>query len=169
MARGDISVIGVNGGEHPRRVAAAATRFYTGEPMNFLPTYTSGVASVNTVVVMTDAKPVIGTDAFVGIAGKDAKVNAAGTVLAHQTSVTVPIPWVTRIRGKAKTVTNVDTDSELLGVLGDLVLFDLTSAVYTIDETAAADTSGLMIVDGIIPKGILDVVVDGRALRADIS
>lgn len=169
MARGDISVIGVSGGEQPRRVAASATRFYAGEPLNYLPTYTSGVASVNTVVVLTDAKPVIGTDAFQGIAGKDAKVNSAGTVVAHTTSCIVPIPNVTRLRGKAKTAANVDTDSELLGVIGDLVLFDLTSAVYTIDETAAADTSALTIVDGIPSKSMLDVVVDVRAFRVDIS
>lgn len=171
MARGDLQLIGLDGGARPFRVAAAATRFYSGEPMNFAGTYTNGVASVNTIVVMTDAKPVIGTDNFVGIAHRDAKVNAAGTVLAHTGSVSTVIPGLggTRIRGKAKTVTNIDTDAELLGVLFDVVLFDLTSAVYTIDETAAADTSGLTIVDGIPSKGMLDVIVDSRATRADIS
>lgn len=169
MARGDLQTIGVDGGARPYRVAASATRFYSGEPINFAGTYSSGVASVNTVVVLTDAKPVIGTDNFVGIAHKDAQVSAAGTVVAHKTSVTVPIPQVTRIRGKAKTTTNIDTDAELLLVLWDVVLFDLTAAVYTIDETAAADTSGLLIVDGIPSKGTLDVIVDVRAFRADIS
>lgn len=169
MSRGDLSVIGVSGGERPFRVAASATRFYTGEPINFAGTYSSGVASANTVVVLTDAKPVIGTDLFVGIAGRDAKVNSAGTVVAHTTSVVVPIPYCTRIRGRAKTAANVDTDSELLGVLWDVVLFDLTTAVYTIDETAAADTSGLTIVDGNPAKQTLDVIVDARAMRADIS
>lgn len=169
MARRDLSVIGVSAGEQPRRVAASATRFYTGEPLNFAGTYTSGVASVNTVVVLTDAKPVIGTDSFQGIAGKDAKVNSSGTVVAHTTSCIVPIPNCSRIRGRAKTVANIDTDSELLGVLFDAVLFDLTSSVYTIDETAAADTSGLLIVDGIPSKGTLDVTVDVRAFRADVS
>ncbi len=169
MAKFDIKTVGINGGARTFRVAASATRFYTGEPINFAGTYTSGVASVNTVVVMTDAKPVIGTDLMVGIAAKDAEVNSSGTVTAHKTQVTVPIPYVTKIRGKAKTTTNVDTDSELLGVLWDVVLFDLTAAVYTIDETAAADTSGLTIVDGNIAKQTLDVTVDARAMRADIT
>ena len=169
MARADISVLGVSGGAQPFRVAAAATRGYAGEPIIFAGTYTSGVASVNTVVVLTDALPVIGTDNLVGIANENMKVDSAGTVLAHELSVVVPIAQVTRMRGRAKTVANIDTDAELLGVMHDLVLFDLTSGVYTIDETAAADTSGLKIVNGIPSKGLLDVVVDARAFRADIS
>ena len=169
MAKFDISVIGISGGARPYRVAASATRFYAGEPINFAGTYTSGVATVNTVVVMTDAKPVIGTDLMVGIAAKDAAVDSAATVTAHTTQVEVPIPYITLIRGKAKTTTNIDTDSELLGVLWDVVLFDLTSSVYTIDETAAADTSGLTIVNGDTAKQTLDVVVDARAMRADIT
>ncbi len=169
MAKGDITVIGLSGGSRPYRVAASATRGYAGEPINFLPTYSSGVASVNTVVVLTDAKPVIGTDAFKGIAEKNMKVNTAGTVVAHELDVIVPIPNVSRMRASAKTVASVNTDSELLGLHGDLVLFDLTSSKYTIDDTAAADTSGLEVVGGIVPKGLLDVVVDQRAMRADVS
>lgn len=167
MAKNDLRAIGLNGGARTYRVAASATRYYAGEPMNFLGAYTSGVSSVNTVVVLTDGKPVIGTDAFVGIAAKDAP--GTGTLVAHKTQVIVPIPQVTLIRGKAKTAANIDTDSELLGVLWDLVLFDLTTAVYTIDETGAADTSGLTVVNGDIAKQTLDVIVDARAMRADIS
>lgn len=169
MSRGDLQVVGLSGGGRPFRVAASATRFYAGEPINFAGTYSSGAASANTVVVLTDAKPVIGTDLFVGIANRDADVNSSGTVVAHKTQVAVPIPYVSRIRGRAKTATNVDTDSELLGILWDVVLFDLTTAVYTIDDVAAADTSGLTVVDGNIAKSTLDVTVDARAMRADIS
>lgn len=169
MSRGDIQVIGISGGVRPFRVAASATRFYAGEPLNSLVAQSSGAADVNTVVVLTDGKPVIGTDSFVGIAAIDAAVNAAGTVTAQTTQAKVPIPNITKMRGRAKTVANVDTDSELLGVLHDLVLFDLTSSVYTIDETAAANTSGLEIVDGNPAKSTLDVVVDVRAVRNKIS
>lgn len=169
MTRGDIQVLGVSGGAQPFRVAASATRGYAGEPINFAGTYTTGVASVNTVVVLTDAKPVIGTDNFVGVAAENMKVNSAGTVLAHELSVVVPIADCTRLRGNAKTVANIDTDSELLGVMWDFVLFDLASGVYTIDESAAADTSGLKVRGGISAKSQLDVVVDARALRADIT
>ncbi len=169
MSRGDISVIGVSGGAHPYRVAASATRGYAGEPINSLAARTAGVADVNTVVVLTDTKPIIGTDNFVGIAQENMKVNAAGTVVAHSLNVIVPIPNCTRMRGKAKTAASIDTDAELLGILFDEVTFDLTSAVYTIDEAAAANTSGLTIVDGDIRKGTLDVTVDARAMRKEVS
>ena len=169
MSRGDLSVIGVSGGARPFRVAAEATRGYAGEPINSLAALTNGAANVNTVVVLTDGKPVIGTDGFVGVAMENMKVNSAGTVVAHTLSVGVPIPHITRIRGKAKVAASIDTDAELLAILWDAVLFDLTSAVYTIDETAAANTSGLTIVDGIISKGLLDVVVDARVMRNSVA
>lgn len=169
MAKADLEVIGISGGARPYRVAASVTRAYSGEPINFAGTYTTGAASVNTVVVLTDGKPVIGTDNFVGVLHTDFKVNSSGTVIAHTTRVSVPIPYITRIRGNAKTPANVDTDAELLAILWDFVLFDLTSSVYTIDDTATADTSGLTIVDGIIAKGKLDVIVDARAMRADVT
>lgn len=169
MGKHDLQTIGMNGGAREFRVAASATRFYSGEPINFAGTLSSGVASANTVVVLTDGKPVIGTDNFVGIAAKDAEVDSSATVTAHKTQVVVPIPNITLIRGKAKTVASLDTDAELLGLMWDKVLFDLTSTVYTIDQTATADTSGLTIVDGNIQVGTLDVVVDPRAVRADIS
>ena len=152
------------------RVAASATRGYAGEPINNLSAYTSGDADVNTVVVLTDGKPVIGTDAFCGVAGKSMAVNSAGTVTAQdQFIVEVPVANGTRIRGRGKTAASVDTDAEILGLLWDLVLFDLTSAVYTIDEDATADTSGLTIRDGDARRGTLDVVVDARVMRADVA
>lgn len=168
MARGDLTVIGPSAA-HPYRVAAAATRGYAGEPINSLSVGTSGVASVNTVVVLTDAKPVIGTDAFVGVATENMKVDSAGTVVAHTLSVAVPIPSFTRIRGRAKVAGSVDTDAELLAILWDYVLFDLTAAVYTIDETAAADSSALTIVDGNPAKSTLDVVVSALGMRTDTA
>lgn len=169
MSKHDLSVIGISGGAREYRVAASATRFYTGEPIKFAGTYTSGVASVNTVVVAAADTPVIGTDNFVGVAAKDAEVDSSSTVIAHKTQVIVPIPEITIIRGKAETAGNVDTDAELLGVLWDVTLFDHATGVYTVKETASADTSGLKIVNGDIALGTLDVVVDARAMRADVS
>lgn len=169
MSRADLSTVGISGGNRPFRVAASATRFFAGEPMNSLVVQSSGAANVNTVVVLTTSKPVIGTDSFKGIAAKDAQVNSSAAVIAQTIPVTIPIPNITKIRGRAKVATNVDTDAELLGLLQDLVLFDLTAGVYTINETATANTSGLEIVDGNIFKGTLDVVVDVRAIRSKVS
>jgi hypothetical protein len=167
MSLGDISVIGLSGGVRTFRVAAAATRYNAGEPMNVLPAISSGAAVVNTIVVLTDAKPRVATDQFVGVAAVSAP--GTGTLVAHKAFVSVPIPYITKLRGRAKTAANVDTDSELLGVLWDVVDFDLTAGAYTIDDTAASNASGLTVVDGNIAKSTLDVTVDARVMRKDIS
>lgn len=164
-----MTVIGVSGGAHPYRVAASATRGYAGDPINSLSVGTAGAGSVNTVVVLTDNKPVVGTDAFVGIAAQNMQVNSAGTVVAHKLQVAVPIPSCTRIRGAAEVAANVDTDAELLLILWDYVLFNLSSGVYTIDDTASADSSGLTIVDGNTTKSTLDVVVSALCMRTDTA
>lgn len=148
------------------RVASGATAINVGEPVNSLATLTSGAASVNTVVVLTDGKPLIGTDNFIGIAA------AAGTHTASaagRVSVTRIYPYVSEIWGKAKSVAAIDTDAELLGILGDAVLFDLTSSVYTIDQAAASNAAGLTVIDGNIARGELGVTVDARAMRVTIS
>ena len=164
----DINVIG-SSAVQKHRVAASATRFYAGEPLEFNGTYTTGIASVNTVVQAADATPVVATDNFVGISAQDAPVGTDTTVDADWVDVIEVIPCFTRLRSKAKTTTNVDTLTELIGVLWDFALFDLTSAVFTIDETGAADTSGLTIKGGIWEQGMIDVVVDARAMRADVA
>lgn len=169
MAKGNVSTVGIDGGNQPRRVAASATRFYAGEPLNSAMTHTAGAASVNTVVVLTDTKPRVATDSFQGIAAVDAQVSAAAVVIAHKTYVTVPIPYVTRIRANAKTAANVDTDTELLGVLLDFLDFDLTTAVYTWDDTAASNASAFTCVDGNTAKSTLDCVMDARGMREVIS
>jgi len=169
MSKADLALVGISAGARPFRVAASATRFYAGEPIMFAGTYSSGAASVNTVVVLTDGKPVIGTDNFLGVAGGDAQVNSSGTVIAQTVLVDQVIPYSTLIRGRAKSAAAIDTDAELLAILFDFVLFDLTAAVYTIDQAAAADTSGLTVQNGNIATGTLDVTVDARAMRADIS
>lgn len=169
MAKGNVSTVGVDGGNQPFRVAASATRFYAGEPLNSLATQTSGAASVNTVVVLTDAKPRVATDNFAGIAAVDAQVNSGGTVIAHKTYASVPIPYITRVRAVAKTVANVDTDAELILILWDAIDFDLTTAVYTWDDTAASNASAFVVRDGNPAKSTLDCVIDARGMRVAIS
>lgn len=148
------------------RVASGATAINVGEPVNSLATLTSGAANVNTVVVLTDGKPLIGTDNFIGIAASDSTHTASA---AGRVSVTRPMPYVTEIWGKAKSAAAIDTDAELLAILLDAVLFDLTSSVYTIDQAAASNAAGLTIVDGNIARGELGVIVDARAMRVTIS
>ena len=153
----------------PFRVAASATRGYVGEPMIVAPTYASGVSNVNTVVVLTDDLPVIGTDQFVGILAKDMEVDSAGTVTAHRSTVTVPRPNETRMRAKVTTSSTADTESEAIGLLWDIYVFDLISSTYTW-KPAAADTGGFTARWYNYVKAQLDCVVDARAItRTDIT
>jgi len=171
----DIDVIGVSAVAR-HRVAASATRFYPGEPVNLAAmTYASGASDVNTITQAADATPVIiadsdGDDAqFVGIAAQRAEVNNAGTVIASYADVTEIIPEFTRLRGKGTTFASVDTLSELIAYLWDYTLWNLASGLFTIDtSTDPVDTSGLRIRGGDYERGLLDVTVDA-AMRVDIT
>jgi hypothetical protein len=165
MSKYDLRVVGPSFNKE-YRVAAAATAINPGEPVNSLNTLTSGAASVNTAVVLTDGKPLIGTDNFLGIAAKAGSHTAS---VAGRVSVSRVYPSVTEIWGAAKSAAAIDTDAELLAILFDAVLFDLTSTLYTIDQAAASNAAGLTIVDGNIATGELGVTVDARALRVTIS
>lgn len=111
------------------------------------------------------------TDDFVGILSKDMETTSTTdtTIIAHYTRVSCPIPYCTRLRGKVETAANIDTQAELTGVLFDLTRFHLASSAYRIQAGGEADAGGLQIVDGNITRGTVDVVVDARALRSDVS
>ena len=168
MAKFDVKTIG-QAARLPFRVAASATRGYVGEPMLVIPSYTSGVSDVNTIVVLTDDKPVIGTDQFVGVLAKDMEVNSGGTVLAHRTNVDVPFPGITRLEAAVTTAATADTESEAIGLLFDLYVFDLISSTYTW-KPAAADTAGFRAQWYNVVGSKLHCVVDARAAtRVDIT
>lgn len=153
----------------PVRVAASATRGYVGEPMMVAPTYSSGVASVNTAVVVTDDKPVIGTDRYLGLLHEDMDVNSSGTVTAHRNTIECPYPNLTRTRGRVTTASTADTESEAIGLLFDIYVFDLISSTYTW-KPAAADTGAFEARWYNIVTSELDCVVDTRGVsRVDIS
>lgn len=173
--RADLSVVGL-AQTLPRRVAASATRFEVGEPLHGLGTLSSGAINTNTFVLAAADTPVIGTHRFGGIAIKGSVPFKTGTLVAQTALCACPIPNLGRIRGKGETAANVDTDSEILGIIGDVTLIDYSATgasdggeLYTIKDTASADTSGLEIVEGNAAKGTLDVVVDVRAYRSDVS
>lgn len=163
--------------ELPRRISASATHFYAGEPLHSVATYSSGAASVNNFVAAAAATPVIGTHRFGGVAIREAQpVTAGSTVVAHTTLASCPIPNLGRIRGVGKTFANIDTAAELLAIIGDLVLIDYAATgsptggpLYTIQDTASANTSGLELVEGNIARGTLDVTVHGSAYRSVVS
>lgn len=160
----------------PRYLVAGGTSILAGEPVHSVATYSSGVASANTMVLAAADTPVIGTHNFGGIANEDSENAAAGTVLEQFLNVAVPVPAVGRIRGKAETFANVDTLTELALIIMDKSLIDYNATggvgstqLYTIKDVAAADVNGLTIVGGIPALGILDVVVDARAYCLDVA
>lgn len=173
--KADLKIVGFCQ-ELPRRISASATRFYVGEPLHSTATSSSGAASANDYVPAAADTPVIGTHRFGGIANKDALPQPSGTVVAHTTLASCPIAALGRIRGKGETSGNIDTAAELLGLIGDYSLIDYAATgspssgpLFTIKDVASADTSGLEIVEGNIARGTLDVTVDPRAYRHDVS
>jgi hypothetical protein len=173
--RGDLKVLGF-AAEKRVRVAASATRYEVGEPIHSVATYSSGVASANTFVLAAADTPVIGTHNFGGIAISNCQPWSTGTVTAHTAVVARPVPNAGLIRGKGETAANVDTDAEILAIIMDITLIDYSATgasdggeLYTIKDTAAADVNGLIIVEGNAAKGTLDVEVDVRAYRIDVT
>jgi hypothetical protein len=159
-----------------RYVVAGGTSIEAGEPVHNLGTLSSGASTVNTIVLAAADSPVIGTHRFGGIANENSENAAAGTTLEQFLTVAIPVPQTGRIRGKAETAANVDTLTELALIIGDVTLIDYSatggigsSQLYTIKDAASADTSGLEIVGGNTALSTLDVVVDNRAYRSDIS
>lgn len=175
MAKADLSVVGP-AITLPRRIAASATRYEVGEPLHGLGALTSGVINTNTFVLAAADTPVIGTHRFGGVAISRCLPLSSGTLVAHTATASCPVAQLARIRGRAETTASVDTDSELLGLIGDVTLIDYNSTgaadggeLYTIKETASADTSGLEIVGGTPALFQLEVTVDPRAYRNDVS
>jgi len=170
---GDLSVIGPQA-TLPRRVAAAATRFYTGEPfIQASATSTSGVATANVFTPAAIDVGVIGTDNFGGVALENAEPKNSSDALTAQTvNCACPVGYLGRVRGKAETKASIDTDAEILLIIQDDVLIDYAATgsptsgpLYTIQEVAAATTSAFQIVAGDPTTGTLDVIVDPRFYR----
>ncbi len=178
--KADLKVIGPTA-IFPRYVVSGGTKIRVGEPTHNLGTLSSGAITVNTIVLAAADTPVIAaittsTHRFTGIANEDALLAAAGTTLTQYLNTACPVPHVGRIRGAAETAANVDTASELAAIIGDAVLIDYNSTgasdggpLYTIKDSASADTSGLEVVGGNTALSTLDVTVHALAYRVDIS
>lgn len=152
---------------------AATTRGYTGDPMKNTATYSSGVASDNTVVLAVDDDVTVVTEQFVGILAKDMEVSAAGLVLAHRTVIDVPFPMISRIEALLKDTTTGDTEAEAIGLLNDIYMIDMAgsagSGTYTWGP-AGADTAAFQAAWYNSPKGLLQCTVDVRGMsRKDIT
>lgn len=176
MARADLRVIGPQG-DIMRRIAVATTAIQAGEPVDNQATSSSGAASANVYALSNADGPIIGTDRFGGVAVKNALLTTGlTTTQAQELPCACPIPEIGRIAGKAEVAGNVDTESELINVTGDFVLFDENSTgasdggeLFTIKSAASADSSGLEIVGGNFRISELEVMVASAAYRFTVS
>jgi len=158
MAQNDITIIRGGGTIQEYRVddrdTSSAVQIIAGDPVQI------GGAGANFVIPLATAEPT-DTEEMVGIAVKDSTETASvdGTV-----QVQVVIPGKTVMRCAATTPANIDTDAELLAILNDQVAFDLTGAIYTIDENQGdAVSNGLRILGGDIDNGTLDFMLVNHA------
>lgn len=131
---------GAVGSRQYQVASGAATSIKAGEPV---------VRTLGSqyVVLAADGIPVVGTDYMVGIAASDSTdtVAAAGTV-----QVTPLVPGQVYLCAP-KTAASWDTQSEYNALVGDRVVFDLTSSVFTVDATDNAN-NGLVVEDLDISK-----------------
>ena len=155
MASNDLKIVKHGGDTVKFRTDAASTAILFGEPTMI------GGGGDNYAIALTNGKPVIATDEFLGIAQS---VGTHTSTLDGTVLIEVPQTNKSVIRGKATDTTNINTDAKLLALLNDNVAFDLTGTTYTIDEDSDGNTQGLRIRDGDIVKGTLDVVVKEHAL-----
>jgi len=175
MAKADLRVIGP-AANFRRYLVAGGTAIEPGEPTHNLGSLSSGVSSTNTFVLAAADTPVIGTHRFGGVAIEDADLGTGTTVVEQFLNTANPVPNVGRIEGAAETAGNVDTLTELALLLGDVVLIDYSAAgasdggeLYTIKDAATADTSALELVGGNTALSTLQVVIDPRGYRHDVS
>lgn len=122
-------------GEKICLVAAGADTIYPGEPV-------ARALGAAVVTALADAKPVVATDYLEGIATSTSTqtASAAGVVNVR------PLVDNEIYIAKAKLNTTVDTQAEYDAIVGDRLLFDLTSGTYTVDVAAGdSATAGLVV------------------------
>jgi hypothetical protein len=166
----------------PRRIPASVTRFYAGEPLYTDATLSSGVSTNGSAVnanvweVAEEDILILGTHKFGGIAIEGAK--GTGTLTAHTVMAACPYANLAQIQGRGETIADWDTDSELLDFIQDVTHIDYAATggpnstpKYTIKTAAGtpADTAGFEVVGGIPALSLVNVVVDFRAYRHDVS
>jgi hypothetical protein len=155
MSLADISIVAGRGEVLPfkvddRTTSSATATIKAGEPVK--------QSNSNYALLLATGDPEQGTDAFIGIAHNESTETSTAE---GWLDVDIVVPYITRLRGRATTSANINTAAKLLGVLQDSVTFDLTSGAFTIDEDEGDDPNvhSLVIVDGDIAKGTLDVYV----------
>lgn len=163
MAKGDISIVDTGGlNVVPTRTYKVQDRTSSSESRAMAagdPIKKSG----NYALLCASGDPEQGTDTMLGIAAKASTETATadGEVEAYVCAPNVVF------RAKATTPANMDTASELLGLLNDSVTFDLSTNTFTVDENEGddPDVHGLIIVGGNITDGTIDFIFNQHAVQ----
>lgn len=121
----------------------------------------------NYMVLALDTSPKDGTNLLMGVC----KEESNETVAADGTGVFYLLGLGSRIRGKAKTTTNVNTVAKFALLVLDCVFFDgiatkaasTTTTPYTIDESAGddANVNGIQMLQCDIVTGLIEARVVG--------
>ncbi len=101
------------------------------------------------VVAGADGIPVVGTDWMVGIAADTSTDTVAADGSLHVIEMFPNVVYLCA----PKLSTDIDTQAKYDALVGNRVVFDLTTGVWTVDAAAAhATTNGLVIMDSDIKK-----------------
>ena len=147
MALGDITIRQPAGYFYPPamrfRTEAGSTAISAGEPVKL------GGTGSNYAIRCIDGDPELAgggsADTMIGVAASTATHTATADGVMD---VLLPLGGVV-FSARALTVASIDTDAELLGVLNDRVVLDLTGTAFTVDAAAGdSATNGIRIVGG---------------------
>ena len=145
MAKGDVFWIDTGGKTNVPvrtfRTRAGETAINPGEPLLI-----SNLGDITQpyVIALTDGKPSVGADYFIGVSANSSShtASADGNVDVYlETPGTI---WA----AKAKTTTTFDSAGDVNDNLFYRIVFDLTSSTYTADVAADVATRGLRVVGG---------------------
>ena len=144
MARSDINIKetgGLNSVPTDRWVVASGTpvTIKAGEPAK------QNADGSEQVILLVDADLTIATDQpMSGVAAVDSTETASASGYSDQY---VPLPNV-KWEIKAKSAAAADTQAEIDLLVGNLMLIDLTSSVFTFDTAGTVSTAAFLIVGG---------------------
>lgn len=142
-----------------RTTSSASLTIKPGEPVKL-----RNAEDSNDVIILATGDPEVGTDIMCGIAATESTETSSVDGIVQ---VYIPIPGVTVFRCRATTPANVNTVAKRLAILNDVVSFDLTGIIFTVDENQGTDdnVNGLIIVDVDISNGDIDFVFKARVLQ----
>jgi len=154
----DVKIVRTAGGNVPTyrwQTDAGDTAIEAGDPVKLK------AAGSPYVIGLATGDHTIGTDtSIIGIAASDSTHTASADGVVD---VYVPLPGIV-YEMKAHTAANVDTEAEILALVGDRKVMDLTDGTYTMDENAAdAAASAFIIVGGDAERQTLEFIIRANA------